>query len=255
MKSDNVLEHWNKRATLAERAGSNDLVAKELEIKAISKHIKNGMVVAEFGCGNGTTAIELLRRHDIELHCFDFSPAMIDSAKNLAKEAGLENRIHFQVGDVRDEPELGKKFDVIYSERMIINLPDWESQAKAIRYLAGNLNAGGRYLMCENSKVGLDNINKLRESAGLEIISPPWHNVYLVDDLVASLDTPEVKLIDVEPFSATYYFLSRVVNAWLANKEGTQPSYDAPVNQLALELPPFGDCSQGKLWIFERVGS
>lgn len=255
MTGNRVLEHWNQRATLDQRAGSDDLVAKELERRSIFKHIKDGMVVAEFGCGNGTTAIELLRQRDIELYCFDFSPAMIESAKKLAKEADMENRIHFQVGDVRDEPEQNKKFDVIYSERMIINLPDWESQAKAIRYLTSNLNAGGRYLMCENSKLGLDHLNKLRMFAGLENISPPWHNVYLVDDLVASLDIPEVKLVDVEAFSATYYFLSRVINAWLANKEGKEPSYDAPVNQLALELPPFGDCSQGKLWVFESTNS
>ena len=252
MTDNRVLEHWNQRAKLEQRAGSDDLVAKELERRSIFKHIKDGMVVAEFGCGNGTTAIELLRQRDIELYCFDFSPAMIESAKKLAKEADMENRIHFQVGDVRDEPKQNKKFDVIFSERMIINLPDWESQAKAIRYLTSNLNAGGHYLMCENSKQGLDHLNKLRTFAGLANISPPWHNVYLIDDLVASLDIPEVKLVDVEKFSATYYFLSRVVNAWLSKKEGLEPSYDAPVNQLALELPPFGDCSQGKLWVFKK---
>lgn len=255
MTQDKILEHWNQRATLAERAGSNDLIAKELEINAISKHIRNGMVVAEFGCGNGTTALELLRRHDIELHCFDFSPAMIESACKLAMDAGMGDRIHFEIGDVRDEPSLAKKFDVIYSERMIINLPDWESQVRAIRYLIRLLNQGGRYLMCENSRVGLDNLNKLRVSAGLEAISPPWHNVYLVDDLVASLVTPGAKLVDVDSFSATYYFLSRVVNAWLATKEGKQPSYDAPLNQLALNLPPFGDCAQGKLWVFKKNNS
>lgn len=255
MAEDRVLEHWNQRATLAERAGSNDLIAKELEINAISRHIKDGMVVAEFGCGNGTTALELLRRHDIELHCFDFSPAMIESARKLAKESGTEDRIHFEVCDVRNEPELEKKFDAIYSERMIINLPDWESQARAIRYLIRHLNAGGRYLMCENSKHGLDQLNNLRKSAGLEIISPPWHNVYLVDAQVAAMEVPGAKLVEVEPFSATYYFLSRVVNAWLAVKEGKQPSYDAPVNHLAMELPPFGDCAQGKLWVFERTNT
>lgn len=252
MTQDKILEHWNQRATLAERAGSDDLIAKELEINAISKHIRNGMQVAEFGCGNGTTALELLRRHDIELHCFDFSPAMIESARKLAVGAGVEGRIFFEIGDVRNEPLLTRKFDVIYSERMIINLPDWESQARAIRYIVGLLNQGGRYLMCENSEVGLSNLNKLREAAGLEAIVPPWHNVYLADDLVASLDAPGVRLVDVDCFSATYYFLSRVVNAWLAAKEGRKPSYDAPVNRLALELPPFGDCSQGKLWVFER---
>jgi hypothetical protein len=109
--------------------------------------------------------------------------------------------------------------------------------------------------MCENSKVGLNHLNTLRESARLEAIDPPWHNVYLEDDLVASLEMPGVKLLGVEPFSATYYFISRIVNAWLAAKEGKQPTYDAPVNQLALELPPFGDCAQGKLWIFERTNA
>lgn len=253
--TDKILEHWNQRATLAERAGSNDLIAKKLEIEAISGHIRSGMVVAEFGCGNGTTALELLRRHDIELHCFDFSPAMIESARKLAMDEGMGDRIHFEVGDVRDESRLLQKFDAIYSERMIINLPDWESQVRAIRYLVEQLKPGGQYLMCENSKNGLDNLNLLRTSVGLETISPPWHNVYLVDDLVAKLDVTGGRLVDVECFSATYYFLSRVVNAWLAAREGKQPSYDAPVNQLALSLPPFGNCSQGKLWVFEKVDS
>lgn len=255
MTQDKILEHWNQRATMAERAGSDDLIAKELEIKAISKHLGNGMVVAEFGCGNGTTALELLSKHDIELHCFDFSPAMIESARKLAMNAGVGDRIHFEIGDVRKEPVLTRKFDAIYSERMIINLPDWESQARAIRYLLGLLKEGGHYLMCENSKVGLDNLNKLRVSAGLEAISPPWHNVYLDDDLVASLPTPGVNLVDVDSFSATYYFLSRVVNAWLAAEEGKPPAYDALVNQLALKIAPFGECAQGKLWVFERVFS
>lgn len=253
MTEDRVLEHWNQRATLAERAGSNDLVAKELEIRAISSHIKDGMVVAEFGCGNGTTALELLSKHDIELHCYDFSPDMIKSARKLADESGMGTRVSFAVCDVRNEPELDRKFDAIYSERMIINLPDWDSQAKAINYLIRHLNVGGRYLMCENSKPGLDKLNELRFSAGLEAILPPWHNVYLEDAQVAALQAPRARLAQVEPFSATYYFLSRVVNAWLSKRDGTQPSYDAPVNQLALELPPFGDCSQGKLWVFEKL--
>jgi len=121
--------------------------------------------------------------------------------------------INFQFGDVRDESKQNKKFGVIYSERLIINLTDWESQARVIRYLTSNLNAGGRYLMREHRKRGLDYHNKLRTSAGLEIIPQPWHNLYLLDDLAAALDIREVKLVGVKPFSSTYYFLSGVVNA------------------------------------------
>jgi ubiquinone/menaquinone biosynthesis C-methylase UbiE len=253
MIKDAVLEHWNQRAALAERAGSQDLVAKQLEIRAISQHIKDGMVVAEFGCGNGSTAFELAHKHDIDLHCFDFSPAMIDSARKQAQESGVSRRIQFQVCDIRNEPALARRFDTIFTERMLINLPTWRAQSKAIRYLIRNLNVGGHLLMCENSQEGLAEINKLRKQTGLEPISPPWHNEYLSDELVAALEIPGAKLTSVEPFSATYYFLSRVVNAWLSEKDGKQPSYDAPVNQLALDLSPFGNCALGTLWIFEKT--
>jgi len=249
---DRVLEYWNQRAMLAERAGSDDLIAKQLEIRAISRSIRDGMTVAEFGCGNGATALALLGQHDIEMRCYDFSPVMVEQARRLASEQNLDHRVKFEVCDVRGEPDLGLKFDVIYTERMIINLPDWESQARAINYLVQLLNPGGHYLMCENSKSGLDRLNQLRACVSLDPISAPWHNVYLADEKVEQLQLPGARLVNVEPFSATYYFLSRVVNAWLANREGKKPAYDAPVNQLALELPPFGDCSQGKLWTFEK---
>jgi len=87
---------------------------------------------------------------------------------------------------------------------------------------------------------------------GLPEISPPWHNLYLDDEKVSELTIDDCDLVEVVPYSATYYFLSRVVNAWLAHQEGRDPSYDAPVNRLAQLLPPIGDHAQGKLWVFEK---
>lgn len=252
MTNDPVLEYWNQRAPLAGRAGSDDTLAKKLEVDAISKHIRSGMVVAEFGCGDATTAMEIARKHDIQMFCFDFSPKMIEEARKIVADAGLSDRIELAVCDVRDEPEIGRKFDVVYTERMIINLPDWAAQERAIRYLAGRLKPGGRFLMCENSAVGLGKLNELRQLAGLERITAPWHNKYLDDAQVSGIQFADASLVDVDQYSGTYYFLSRVVNAWLAAQEGKRPAYDAPVNQLATKLPAFGDCAQGKLWIFEK---
>jgi len=84
-----VLEFWNKRASLAEVAGTPDLMAKQLEIKIISKHIKEGQKILEIGCGNGMTAIELARRFDINLTGIDFSEKMISEARRLASENHL----------------------------------------------------------------------------------------------------------------------------------------------------------------------
>lgn len=252
MKNDPVLEYWNQRAPLASRAGSDDTLAKKLEVDAISRHIRSGMVVAEFGCGNATTAMEIVKKHDIQLYCYDFSPKMIEEADKIVAAAGLSDRIQLAVCDIRDEPDIGMKFDAVYTERMVINLPDWAAQERAIRYLTGQLKPGGRFLMCENSAVGLAKLNELRQLAGLERIAPPWHNKYLDDALVSAMQLTDARLVDVEQYSSTYYFLSRVVNAWLAAQEGKVPVYDAPVNQLATKLPAFGDCAQGKLWIFEK---
>ena len=252
MKNNDILNFWNKQASLAEKAGSQDLVAKEVEVAALSRYIQGGMKVCEFGCGSGTTAIKFAQRFDIRMDCFDFSPAMIEAARLAAMQAGVHFRINFDVADVQVEPPLKDLYDVIYTERMLINLQDWEAQSRAIRYLESKLKPGGRLLLCENSIQGLGKLNDLREMVGLEKISPPWHNCYLDDAAVKGLCEHGLKLVAVDPFSSTYYILSRVVNAWLAKQEGLPPAYDSPVNRLALMLPSFGDCAQGKLWIFER---
>lgn len=249
---DPILEFWNARAGLRAQAGSNDVIAKTLEIEALAAHLGDGLELAEFGCGNGISAVEFARRFAVRVTGFDFSPEMVRQAGEYAASAGVAERVSFAVADIREPPVLKVRFDVVYCERMVINLPDWPSQAAAIRAMAGYLKSGGRLLMCENSQPGLDNLNVLRCAVGLESISPPWHNKYLDDASVTALEIPGCRLLDVVPYSATYYFLSRVVNAWLAKREGLQPAYDAPVNQLAALLPPFGDCAQGKLWIWQR---
>lgn len=252
MSRDPTLDFWNNRATLKARAGSDDIIAKGLEIEALARRLHDGLVLAEFGCGNGITAVELARRFSIVIHAYDFSAGMIKEARQNAEEAGLANRVRFEVADIRASPTLEPNFDVVYTERMLINLPDWETQARAIRAMADHLRPGGRLLLCENSRTGLDILNTFRRAAGLDAITPPWHNVYLDDEAMAALDVPCCHLEAVEAYSATYYFLSRVVNAWLARQEGREPAYDAPVNQLAMLLPSFGDCAQGKLWIWRR---
>ena len=61
-----------------------------------------------------------------------------------------------------------------------------------------------------------------------------------------------VNLVAVEHISSSYYFVSRVINAWLAKENGEEPQYDAVVNRLGLELPELGDLGQTKLWIFVK---
>lgn len=251
-ENDKVLDFWNERAGLVEKAGSQDIIAKKIEISAIAKHIRNGMHVCEFGCGNGLTALSLLKKFDITLDCYDFSPNMIAEAKHLAEESGVSQKINFYTADVREETKLKSRYDLIFTERMLINLDDWSLQHKAIVYLSKYLKSKGKMIFCEASEQGLREINKMRDCLGLEEITQPWHNCYLNDINMGQLGHG-LSQVKVELFSATYYFLSRVINAYIAEQSGVIPDYNSSINQLALKLPSFGECSQGKIWVISKT--
>jgi 2-polyprenyl-3-methyl-5-hydroxy-6-metoxy-1,4-benzoquinol methylase len=252
-KREQVKDFWNSRAAFQALAGTNDFTAKRLEHDTILKHVRDGQRVLEIGCGNGLLSIEMAEKLDVSIDAFDFAAEMIADAKERAKSAKLRGTINFDVRDVRDDAMPDGNYDVAITERVVINLLSWEEQADAIAKIVRHLKPGGHFLMCENSATGLARLNELRALCGLEPVIAPWHNRYFNDAEVAALRIPGVELVEVIPYSATYYFVSRVVNAWNAKMTNTALTYDSPINQLGLILPAIGDTAQGKLWIFKRT--
>ncbi len=244
---------WNKCSQLGEMAGTKDLIAKKLEIEAIAKYVRDGQRILDIGCGNGITAIELARSFEVDILGIDYAEEMIKGARNLAKGLNLKGTVRFEIGDIENLHEYGRKVDLAYTERALINLPDWETQKQAIRAITDQLVHRGQYVMCENSQDGLDMINTLRVRVGLKAIEPPWHNRYFQDMELEQCDFPGVVLESIDFYSSTYYFLSRVVNAWIATQEGNEPNYNSPINQLALQLPSIGNMGQGRIWVWRKV--
>ena len=255
--TDAIAKLWDDRASLEEQAGTRDLIAKQLEVEAIAKYVKDGMRVLDAGCGNGVTALELARRFNVEVTGIDRSQEMVFAAMDLAlPKSHLRGRVEFRPADVCDLPDDLGMFDLIYTERTLINLPDQEQRNKAMVGLCKLLNPSGLYVMCENSREGLGRLNRMRAAVDLPEITPPWHNHYLDDDdMVVFTDAVRslAVLEGTHDYSSTYYFLSRVVNAALAQQKGREPEYDSPINRLALELPPMGDVGQGRIWLWRRV--
>jgi ubiquinone/menaquinone biosynthesis C-methylase UbiE len=249
-----VRDFWDSRAGLGLAAGTKDLILKQLEIEAIAGHVREGMRVLDAGCGNGITAITIAERYMVDVVAFDFADEMVKTAKEMVADRQLKGSVTFNVFDIRDIPKTLGMFDLIYTERTLINLQDWQSQADAILKLTNLLIDGGLYLMCENSQDALDRLNALREQVGLQTIDPPWHNRYLIEAEIEQYSVPGVRLEGAVNFTSTYYFLSRVVNARLAMLESMEPFYDAPINQLALQLPSIGDFGQTKIWLWRKLG-
>ena len=253
-----IADFWDNRASLEEQAGTRDLIAKQLEMEAIAKYVKDGMRILDAGCGNGLTALELARRYDVEVHGIDSSEKMVKAAISLAGtfQSSICGSVLFRYGDVLNLQGIPGYFDLVYTERTLINLPDQESREKAMKGLCDLLKPDGLYVMCENSQDGVDGLNRLRVPLDLPAIVPPWHNHYLdqadIDALYRVVqDTMVFEAAD--DYSSTYYFLSRIVNAALAAEEGREPDYDSPINRLALKLPSMGDLGQGRIWLWRRV--
>src|SRR5262245_52274052 len=162
-----VLAFWNSRAGLGQWAGTRDIIAKQIEMEVLAALVRDGMHVLEVGCGNGITALEIARRHRVKITAIDFAEEMITASKGLAQGHDLKGSVEFRVGDVRNIETFQHPFDLIYTERVLINLPDWPAQLQALIDITGLLAPGGVYAMCENSQDGLDAINILRSRVGL----------------------------------------------------------------------------------------
>ena len=81
---------------------------------AINRTVKNGDVVVDIGTGTGLLAFLCLQSGAKHVHAIDRSP-IIESAKQLAKANGYENKITFYNNDSR-ETEIEEKADVMVSE-------------------------------------------------------------------------------------------------------------------------------------------
>ncbi len=245
---------WDSRAGMGLEAGTKDILLKQLEMDAIASYVSDDMDVLDVGCGNGMTAVELASRHNIRITGIDYSAPMITAASELSASEYLGgSTIRFLQGDMERLPVTLGKYDLIYTERSLINLDDWTGQAAAITNIGNLLRDGGLFVMCECSRDGLDKINIFRRSSGLPAIKPPWHDCYLHDRMIAELHIPWLELKLVNDFSSTYYLLSRVVNAYFAAQEGKEPDSQSPINKLAMVLPPMGDMRQTKIWVWRKI--
>ena len=252
-RDNDRLDFWNSRAALGFCAGTNDFMIKRLEIEAIGGYAQDGMKILDFGCGNGVTAMALAKQKAVDLTGLDYAAEMIGQAVVAAEKEDLKGSVSFEVADHLKLSSLNQAFDLVYTERCLINLPTWDDQKKTIADIISLLKPGGRYIMCESSRTGLDEINRLRGMMDLELISQPWHNLYFVDDLVSGLSMEGCRLAEVNEFSATYYFLSRVVNAALARADNREPRYDDRINLMSMHLPVISSCAQTKIWVWEKL--
>lgn len=192
MDVNTIKEFWNQQGRMhgsTWQATQNDYRVKALEEKAINPWLKGH--VLNIGCGNGFSERFYINNPDIT------RITGIDYSEELIKYCPKHPKMDFHVGNLF---ETKGQYDTVLTNRCLINLEPatWQDALAKIRSL---LKPGGKYVFCECTMIGLNNINEVRKNIGDPPIKIPWHNNYLPD--------VPFKPIFEHNFASTYYLITR----------------------------------------------
>lgn len=132
---------WNKTAEKYAASPVSDEAAYQRKLEMTRALFTPDSVVAEFGCGTGTTAL-IHAPHVMQVWATDGSEKMIDIAWAKAQEKGIEN-VDFEVTDIDEYlPEAGK-YDVVMMHSLLHLLND---RREAISKAMTMLKPGGYFV-------------------------------------------------------------------------------------------------------------
>ncbi len=254
-----IKEYYKKKSDKGTYATSPDYNLREVEINCLLKWLSNGKKVLDVGCGNGYSTIRFAEKYTSDFIGIDFVDDMVSAARGMTGKHNIIGKIEFRVGDVTNIGFDDDTFDVVVSERCLLNLPSREMQWKAMSEISRVLKTGGIYLMLEGTLQGLGKMNEIRNKFGLDPIpeaekSYNWFsNKFDEPEMIAKSSEYFSELISIERFGM-YFFLSRVVHPLLVRPE--QPEYDAKINEVAREIgkvfQDFEGMGHEALFIFKK---
>lgn len=243
-----ALEYWNDETV--ESMYDKHLLNAETQL--IKQHISENAKILDAGCGEGEGTLVYSRIPGVTIDAADFSDTRLKKAAQ--RLAGCEN-VTLKKVDFLGGYSLDIDYDLIISQRFLINITEWRLQQKVLLDLMSLLKMGGKLIMLEGSKQGVDSLNKFRSFWELDPIPVKWHNFFLDDDLLTEFMSKNgFKLIGKDGLG-TYFLLTR----------GLRPIFDEDLkwdcdfnriaakttvsNTLGIDDTNF---SRLKLWIFKK---
>ena len=232
------IKHWDSYAKIKKDSlmgAHSDWHIVELEnkfIKEVLLKIKPKRLL-DIGCGNGQRTLLFSNFVTQKVLGLDYSKNMISEAETILSKQNnrIKKKISFNHSNIFDFKD-NIKFNIIISCRCFVNQASTKNQIKLFKKLYENLLIGGSLVIAEQSKEGLERINKLRKSFNLKPIKIPWHNLPLEEKKIF----PEIKslfkinrLIRLE----TFYYISRVIHPALVFPENPNPN--AKINDIAMK--------------------
>lgn len=259
LEKEAIRKKWDQEAvqhSTSRGASWGDLLILR-ETRVVSKYLHNAKNVLDAGCANGFSTVRYVMDHPaLNVLGIDFSAEMIRMAQvNLdSLNASQKQRVLFREGDVLNlSASVGDQlFDHVITKRVICNLTSEDEQVQSAINFYNVLNPNGLYLCSEPSIEGLGSVNQWRKKWGLPLVEEPWHNLYLRESTFIPRLANYFDLVKIDYFASTYYFGSRVFNAWLAKLFNFETKHDSFINYVSQLLPSFGKLGIQRLYVFKK---
>lgn len=274
MDLSEIEQHWKNWAREFKtdiRATTKTRTIKELEISALYQAFKktpfflqtNGHIL-EVGCGNGHNCFRLFDLiPNFAFTGVDFIPEMISSANEIKNSNPKYGTMNFFIGNVLaldDCIGLEDQYQIVFTDRCLINLNTHELQLNALDQLYRKTAEGGYIVLIENVNETYSKQNHLRESVGLKQRTPDKFNLFINESRFLSHAEKRLTLVAVEDFASLHDLVLYVLGPML--NDGNV-DYDSPMvlatMKLLLSIPEefrnmFGDFGQNRLYLFKKEG-
>ena len=264
-RTNTILEHYRKQAELHGADASStmaDEITRGREIAGVQRVLDHlvergrpASSLLDVGCGNGYL-LGVLRSQfpNMRISGLEYTPEMVE----IARGRGVAN-CPIVPGDVRALPFDDAAWDIVVTERCIINVMDRAEQAKSFAEVARVLRPGGHFLCIEAFTDGLAQLNAARDELGLKPNVQPHHNIWFDKDWFLETIAPFFDVVDLaaegDPslppanFLSSHYFMSRVVYPSITKRDIL---YNTHFVKFFSFLPPMGNYSPIQLHLLAR---
>ena len=218
-------EHMQYSCAYWDKGVENLSAAQEAKLAHIAAKLalEDGQSVLDIGCGWGGMAIYLARKFDVRVTAITLSQEQLALARERAVQAGVADRISFELVDYRDLAERGTRFDRIVSVGMFehVGRPQFET------FFAACAN-----MLADDGVMLLHTIGRMGSPGTTDAFTRkyvlPGGYIPALSETVAASEKYRLIASDVEMLRLHY---AQTLRAWYANcmaeREAIEAMYDA----------------------------